>query len=248
MEESEDFLSFTSPQSNATPKASRVSTTTLQLLEDDDEVSPTPNPPTPNKPYNTILNTIIPPWITDRSKNSLERKAPPLVRLHNEILQFCQFISPTKEELAARIKAIDEIKRVVLSHWPEAKVHVFGSQLTNILLPSSDIDIAVLDVPIASDETVTDAILSLTDRIRHSIPVSYLEAVVNARVPIIKYDHSESNLSVDICINHDSGLRTGELILKASEQYPPLKPLSLVLKTFLVSNKEQFTRALFSSF
>ena len=65
--------------------------------------------------------------------------------------------------------------------------------------------------------------------------VSYIEPVVNARVPILKFDLVESGLSVDICINLDSGLRTGQLMVDYLKDYPPLQPLLLVLKVFLVS-------------
>ena len=157
-----------------------------------------------------------------------------LIQLHNEILNFCQFIAPTPKELEVREKVIKELRQTVVSFWPTATVEVFGSQLTSILIPSSDIDVAVLNVPLKATETVADLIAELAVHIRKEIKVSYIEAVVNARVPIIKYDHLESGISVDICINHDSGLRTGKFINDMMKVYPPLRPLTVVLKIFLV--------------
>jgi non-canonical poly(A) RNA polymerase PAPD5/7 len=62
---------------------------------------------------------------------------------------------------------------------------------------------------------------------------TYLEVIANAKVPIVKFDHRESGISVDICVNNDSGLRTGKIMREFVREYPPLKPLTVVLKVFL---------------
>lgn len=45
-------------------------------------------------------------------------------------------------------------------HRPKAVVRIFGSQMTKILTPSSDLDIAVLEVP-EGDMTTTDLLYDL---------------------------------------------------------------------------------------
>ena len=50
----------------------------------------------------------------------------------------------------------------------------------------------------------------------------------------VKFDHRRTGISVDICLNNDSGLHTGKLIKGFVRAYPPLRPLTLVLKMFLV--------------
>jgi DNA polymerase sigma len=184
-----------------------------------------------------LLNQVTVPWINmDIYRNNyMERKAPPLVRFHNEILTFCKFITPSKSELAIRERVISEIRSHITTFWPTCTVNIFGSHLTSILIPTSDIDIAVLNVPMKETETPVDLVNSLFVYLKEKVKIHYIEAVVNARIPIVKYDHSESGLSVDICINHDSGLRTGEYMNKMMTVYPPLRPLTLILKIFLVS-------------
>ena len=113
------------------------------------------------------------------------------------------------------------------------------SQLTKILTPASDLDIAVLGVPEDAADHPTEVYLKLAERFRaeaaRSGMATYVEAIVKAKVPIVKLDHARSGLSVDICINNDSGSRTGALIRRYVREYPPLRPLTLVLKLFLVS-------------
>ncbi len=184
-----------------------------------------------------MLNELPVPWLDNQphGQHRIDRRSPPFVRLHNEILTFCQFITPTIQELKTREKVVVEINQLAKSVWPQCTVHLFGSQYTKILTPTSDIDIAILDVPVAEGKALTEALITFAEKVHEKINVTYLEAVVGARVPIIKFDHAESGLSVDVCLNHDSGLRTGQLLKQMARDFPPLLPLTLVLKTFLVT-------------
>ena len=46
-----------------------------------------------------------------------------------------------------RASLLKELTEIVKDVFPSATVHVFGSQYTGIVTPSSDLDLAVLDVP-----------------------------------------------------------------------------------------------------
>lgn len=52
---------------------------------------------------------------------------------------------PTDEEKALRKMLIKRIERVILLVYPRAKVEVFGSYSTGLYLPSSDLDIVIID-------------------------------------------------------------------------------------------------------
>lgn len=179
-----------------------------------------------------VLMTSVPsPWLQYEVP---DLGVPPLVRFHNEILSFCEYIAPTSTELRIREEVLSEIKSIIKKVWPSCCIHVFGSQLTQIITPSSDIDIAVLDVPDENDKTQVTNLYELADAIRSANIASYLEVISSAKVPIIKMDHLSSGIAIDVCINNSSGLDTGKLIKKFVRQYPPLRPLTMVLKVFLV--------------
>ncbi|CAM9653465.1 unnamed protein product, partial [Ectocarpus sp. 8 AP-2014] len=90
---------------------------------------------------------LRPPWYRE---SSVEQGFP-LRTLHNEILDLCDLLMPTPEEKAKTAIAITYIKRVVKEALgSEAKVEIFGSQLTGLVLPSSDIDSVVLGGPRSS--------------------------------------------------------------------------------------------------
>lgn len=179
-----------------------------------------------------LLNRVIIPWLKTASR--FDSRAPAMVRFHNEIIKFCDFITPTKAEWIDREQTLAEVSNIITSLWPTCQVKVFGSQLTEVVTPSSDLDIAILDVPIPEDEDAVDAMAKLTNLLRERLPVSYLELVSHARVPIIKLDHERTGVSVDICINNDQGIRTGELVKQYMADFPALKPLMMVMKIFLV--------------
>lgn len=85
----------------------------------------------------------------DKSYNSASSrpKASKFLNLHNEILSFCEFIAPSREETASRRTLLEEFTVIISKLFPSATVHIFGSQYTAILTPTSDMDVAVLGVP-----------------------------------------------------------------------------------------------------
>lgn len=87
----------------------------------------------------------LPPWVD----NVWSPNVPPLIGLHNEILRFCDLISMSEPEKEARALAVDDVTKVLKSLWPNCNVKVFGSELTGLCLPSSDLDIGCLNISMA---------------------------------------------------------------------------------------------------
>ena len=175
------------------------------------------------------------PWL----RYPLPRHAPPLIRLHNEILSFCEHITPTRAHMKVRNKVVSELTKIVQEVWPSATVHVFGSQMTQILTPSSDIDITVLNIPPIMKGVKLNQenlLLELANKITGKHVCSYIE-VITAKVPIIKLDHISSGLSVDICCMEESGLHTGALVKKMVSEFPPMRPLTILVKQFLAQRR-----------
>jgi non-canonical poly(A) RNA polymerase PAPD5/7 len=232
--EGEDFIPFAAKTGGEAESGSKTGTEERQA----DELFALP----------ALITDFPAPWLQCSEppvEVSSTSKSSSFVRLHNEMLMFCDFISPTQAELAARDRVLSDVKQVVKELWPKAKVRIFGSQLTRILTPTSDIDMVVLDVP--TDEVMADyeygdssrCISELHDldaAIRKNKLASYCEVISSAKVPIVKYDDKKSGVSVDICINNDSGLSTGKMIRRFVREYPQLRPLVMVLKVFLVCN------------
>jgi non-canonical poly(A) RNA polymerase PAPD5/7 len=69
-------------------------------------------------------------------------------RLHRELVDFAEFLSPTAAEAAARAQVVRRVDDVVrrLFGGDKKRVECFGSFETQLYLPTSDIDLVVVDV------------------------------------------------------------------------------------------------------
>lgn len=150
------------------------------------------------------------------------------VSLHDEIVDFVRFMSPSKEEIERRAKLVTEIREVVVSLWAEASLETFGSHETQMFLPNSDIDMVVFGV-----RTGTAPLFELAQRLEELDMVSYLEVIDKARIPIVKFVHKASNIHVDISFNIGGGLATAALVKHYMRVFPAFRPITLVLKYFL---------------
>ena len=79
------------------------------------------------------------------NKHAVSR-TPPIVRLHNEIVSFVNLMSPTTEELQLRTKMVDRVTKLahrIFGDTEKCQVLPFGSQVTGLCLPGSDIDFVI---------------------------------------------------------------------------------------------------------
>ena len=171
-----------------------------------------------------------------RRKNLAEINDPcsaPLIRLHNEILSFCDKQALTEKEKTLRYGVVTEMESICRELWGDlVQVHMFGSQATGTANKFSDIDLTVLGCDCPVDDT-TSALVAIADIIKERDLATYLEIIPNAKVPIIKMDHKASGLSLDICCNETSGIEAASLVLAFSEDYAPFKYLTMVMKSYL---------------
>jgi hypothetical protein len=92
-------------------------------------------------PISAIATDAVSPWLLLASSHASTETIPPLVRLHNEIMLFCDYVAPTTQEMDVRGEVLAELTSVAQEVFPGASLHVFGSQMSNILTPSSDLDV-----------------------------------------------------------------------------------------------------------
>jgi len=154
----------------------------------------------------------------------------PLLLLHHEITNFCHFLLPTSEEQAARTAAVARVSEVIKSIWPSCQVKVFGSFDTGLYLPSSDVDVVILNSDVQVPQNGLQALAkALSQRsIGHKMQV-----IGKARVPIVKFIEKESNVAFDVSFDVQNGPEAAKFIKDAITKIPPLKPLCLILKIFL---------------
>ncbi|XP_072365583.1 terminal nucleotidyltransferase 4A isoform X2 [Scyliorhinus torazame] len=159
--------------------------------------------------------------------------------LHEEIMEFYNFVSPRPEEETMRKEVVKRIESVIKDLWPTADVQIFGSFSTGLYLPTSDIDLVVFgkwkNPPL---QQLEQALRRRNIAEPHSIKV-----LDKATVPIIKLTDQETEVKVDISFNVETGVKAAQFIKDFVKGYPVLPYLILVLKQFLLQRdlNEVFT-------
>ncbi|GMJ05238.1 TRF4/5-Like [Hibiscus trionum] len=154
----------------------------------------------------------------------------PMLQLHKEIVDFCDFLSPTPEEQAARDAAVHSVFDVIKYIWPACRPEVFGSFRTGLYLPTSDIDVIILESGIKNPQTGLHA---LSRALSQRGIAKKMQVIAKARVPIVKFVEKKSGVAFDISFDVDNGPKAAEFIKGAVQKWPQLRPLCLILKVFL---------------
>eukprot|EP00160_Parvularia_atlantis_P017150 Unigene5776_Nuclearia_a/m.17648 Unigene5776_Nuclearia_a/g.17648 ORF Unigene5776_Nuclearia_a/g.17648 Unigene5776_Nuclearia_a/m.17648 type:complete len:380 (+) Unigene5776_Nuclearia_a:454-1593(+) len=154
-------------------------------------------------------------------------------------------MEPTVKETALRQFVVNEITKVAQGLFDNAEVKVFGSYATDLYLPTSDIDVVVMS---GSRKFSVHDLRNLARSIRVAGLVESMQVIEKARVPIIKLTDSLLGVRIDISFNVGNGIKTAALIREMVAAQPALKPLTFVVKQFLLQRQlnEVFTGGLSS--
>lgn len=134
--------------------------------------------------------------------------APHVLGLHEEIIDFYEYIKPFEEEEFMRNRVVQRIEAVVCCIWPEAKVEIFGSFATKLYLPTSDIDLMIM----GKWDTLPLHTLK-SELVKAGVADDDQVTVLDkASVPIVKVRDKESDVRVDISFNTSNGVNSANLI------------------------------------
>uniref|UniRef100_A0A674MME1 Terminal nucleotidyltransferase 4A n=1 Tax=Takifugu rubripes TaxID=31033 RepID=A0A674MME1_TAKRU len=164
---------------------------------------------------------------------------PGVLGLHEEVIDFYNFMSPRPEEAAMRKEVVNRIETIIKELWPTADVQIFGSFSTGLYLPTSDIDLVVFG------KWERPPLQELEQALRkHNVAEPFsIKVLDKATVPIIKLTDQETEVKVDISFNVETGVKAASFIKDYVKMYPVLPYLIFVLKQFLLQRdlNEVFT-------
>lgn len=164
---------------------------------------------------------------------------PGVLGLHEEVMDFYNFMSPRPEEAAMRQEVVNRIEMIIKELWPTADVQIFGSFSTGLYLPTSDIDLVVFG------KWERPPLQELEQALRkHNVAEPFsIKVLDKATVPIIKLTDQETEVKVDISFNVETGVKAASFIKDYVKKYPVLPYLIFVLKQFLLQRdlNEVFT-------
>ncbi|CAG9569008.1 topoisomerase-related function protein-like protein [Leishmania major strain Friedlin] len=189
-------------------------------------------PPSPQQMEQDCV-LVVPLWsITRMEQHGGYCSASPLIALHQEVTDLVDYLRPTEAEVTMRRYIEKDIGRLADRLWPGSSVLVYGSMYTHLLLPLSDLDITLLDVPVSAEEALT----SLAKEISSAGMCEnvYPQVILKTKVPLIKFVHKGSLIDVDISVGAVDGKRNSECIVQYMNMYPEALPLTLVVKYFVM--------------
>ena len=172
----------------------------------------------------------INPWMTRQTAETRN----PNIQLHLEIIDFYNYIKPKDKDNKYRYDIYLKLKNIVEGEIPDSKLLLFGSYITQLYLPNSDIDLVLCQSEISSAK-----LLKKTSKImqRETSVFTNVEVISNATVSIIKFTEKESGFDFDITFNEESGFATVEEVKAALDIHYELKYLILLLKLILRQRK-----------
>jgi len=176
-------------------------------------------------------------------------------RLHEEILDFVNYITPNKAEINTRLYTIDKLRKELHYRFPDSNIACFGSFSTGLFLPTSDLDVVVYrpggdknSASYSANPTQGNQSKNLNKIAKHIHSNGfYIHKVIrHSRIPIIKAEDDLTHYLIDISYNQQSGVPAINYIKQNIKKYPALKPLVYLLKHFLYINdmNEVFTGGL----
>ncbi|KAF9209123.1 hypothetical protein BGZ49_006239 [Haplosporangium sp. Z 27] len=167
------------------------------------------------------------PWMGHRNYSKLGSVS---MMLTQELKDFVDYISPTREEHQVRIYAAKRLEKVIMQLWPDSSVHIFGSFETKLYLPTSDMDIVVL-----RDSTFSrNDLYKLASILRSHSAAFDVTVIAKAKVPIVKCKEAISGIAVDISFNVTNGIQSAAIVSKFLDDMPGLRSLTMLIKFFLM--------------
>ncbi|KAK7272528.1 hypothetical protein RJT34_29184 [Clitoria ternatea] len=221
-------ISLSTPECASTLSAP-VDFFSLDVADDSSGRDPLPEPVATPEPKTPALVPEPPTLESGWFRGNCKFRSP-MLQLHKEIVDFCEFLSPTQEEKAARDLAIESVFDVIKHIWPHCQVEVFGSFRTGLYLPTSDVDVVILKSGLPNPQMGLNAI---SRALSQRSMAKKIQVIGKARVPIIKFVERKSGVAFDISFDIDNGPKAAEYIQEAVVKWPPLRPLCLILKVFL---------------
>ena len=158
------------------------------------------------------------PWT---SQATLRLSKSPILQLHQEIIDFIEFVTPNETRIEAEKEFIAVISGKIREIYPEITIIPYGSTQNRLNLPSSDLDLSIL----SPNSSIS---LEKINEIGSFIGLSS-EFISKTEVPVVRIHRKIAPKLVEI----SKAAVTSSYISQEIQRKPELRPLILVLKAYL---------------
>lgn len=167
------------------------------------------------------------PWMTNNSIISTG-----IAKLHYEIRDYVDYITPSKEDVIKRKEIILLIESLIKSRDDDWSIKVFGSFSQGLSTIHSDLDIVIINNNVKSNDSDLNMLLQIKEIIKKANQFKKT-VVIFAKVPIIKTTHKATMIKIDISVNKKNGIEAAEIIKGIITIEPILKYSIIFIKEIL---------------
>jgi len=160
--------------------------------------------------------------------------------LHNEIMDFYDFVKPRLYEGEVRADLIRRIQHAVDQGMAHVNIEAFGSYASELYLPTADMDLVAMSDAFLRYGNATigrnyKQMRRFADCLQSNNLVRYgsLTIISKAKVPILKFTESVTGLRVDISFENDSGTVALSTFSRWREMYPAMPFIVALIKQYL---------------
>lgn len=156
-------------------------------------------------------------------------------RLHKEIIDLAQWLEPTIAEQQLRLLVITRFTKLIEELYKGCVCIPQGSSATGTYLPTSDIDLIVLNLP--PDHDTVEVLRKITKAMWKAKVINNALVLDHANVPIAKLTERPFGFKIDICASNINGALNIPRVRHLMKDVIGLKQLLMFLKFFIYSHK-----------
>jgi non-canonical poly(A) RNA polymerase PAPD5/7 len=160
-------------------------------------------------------------------------------RLHKEIMDFYDYVKPRRFEQRMRQDLVDRLRRAIRRSYHDAEVLPFGSFVSGLYLPTADMDLVICSKSFLDGRNPKYSAKKHLWSFRNFLESNgfaernTVEVIAKAKVPLVKFIDTLTDLKVDISFERYDGVRAIDTFLAWKEQYPSMPILVTLIKHFL---------------
>lgn len=179
-------------------------------------------------------NMTATPWST-----GIPAPKDAVLQLHKDVCEFYAFVKPLDHENTVRVDLLKRIANAVEKRYPRSRLHCFGSFATGLFLPDGDMDVVLLSDDFINGRGAFNWKKEMFKLMNHLVRCGIAEnntyaVIKRARVPILKFTDSQTNVQVDMSFDNNGGVRAVETIVDWKRHYPDMPILVAIVKQFLL--------------
>ncbi|KAK4415975.1 UTP:RNA uridylyltransferase 1 [Sesamum alatum] len=169
-------------------------------------------------------------WILGQQMRNLKRQMAcrsDIDRFNGPFLGVFESLIPSEEEKVKQKQLLTVLEKLVSKEWPDARLYLYGSCANSFGFSKSDIDVCLAIENGNIDKR--EVLLKLADMLQLD-NLQNVQAIIHARVPIVKLMDPVTGISCDICVNNLLAVVNTKLLRDYAQIDVRLRQLAFIVK------------------